>query len=113
VDPSQIVTVSHTVASLKTIVSNMTKKTTHLEAEYDKMKRNYDNVAMLKKQTPGGTSRLSKQRRGKNAVNEESAAEGEDLECGSCSSVRQKRQCTSRIHRLTLRGLVVGSRPLI
>jgi hypothetical protein len=84
VDPSQIVTVNHTVASLKTIVSDMTKKTTHLEAKYDKMKRNYDNlvndVAMLKKQTPGGTSRSSKRRRGKAGANEESAAEEDESE---------------------------------
>ncbi len=84
VDPSQIVTVNHTVASLKTIVSDMTKKTTHLEAKYDKMKRNYDNlvnnVAMLKKQTPGGASRSSKRRRGKAGANEESAAEEDESE---------------------------------
>jgi hypothetical protein len=82
VDPSQIVTVNRTVASLKTIVSNMTKKTTHLEAKYDKMKRNYDNlvndVAMLKKQTPGGASRSSKRRRRKAGANEESAAEEDE-----------------------------------
>ena len=81
VDPSQIATVNHTVASLKTIVSDMTKKTTHLEAKYDKMKRNYDNlvndVAMLKKQTPGGTSRSAKRRKGKAAV-ENDASDGED-----------------------------------
>jgi hypothetical protein len=62
----------------------MTKKTTHLEAKYDKMKRNYDNlvndVAMLKKQTPGGTSRSSKRRRGKAGANEESAAEEDESE---------------------------------
>jgi hypothetical protein len=81
VDPSQIATVNHTVASLKTIVSDMTKKTTHLDAKYDKMKRNYDNlvndVAMLKKQTPGGTSRSAKRRKGKAAA-ENDASDAED-----------------------------------
>jgi hypothetical protein len=69
VDPSQIATVNTTVASLKTIVHDMAKKHTHLEDKYVKIKRNYDNlindVAMLKKQTPGGTSRASKRRRNK------------------------------------------------
>jgi hypothetical protein len=99
----------------------MTKKTTHLEAKYDKMKRNYDNlvndVAMLKKQTPGGTNRSAKRRRGKAAVdNDASGAEDDDsewnaeVEVDSCPLVGQKRHRSNGIPRPTLRGLVVGSR---
>jgi hypothetical protein len=82
VDPSQIATVNQTVASLKTIVNDMSKKHIHLEDKYVKMKRNYDNlvndVAMLKKQTPGTPlSKSQKRRKNRRAASEEEEDDSE------------------------------------
>jgi hypothetical protein len=86
VDPSQIVTVNSTVASLRTVVQDMSKKHTNLEDKYIKMKRNYDNlvndVAMLKKQGPGTPlSKSQKRRKNKrNSLRSDASEEEDDSE---------------------------------
>eukprot|EP00978_Attheya_sp_CCMP212_P000238 scaffold463_cov46-Attheya_sp.AAC.2 len=79
-----IATVNHTVASLRTVVQDMSKKHTHLEDKYVKMKRNDDNlvndVAMLKKQSPGTPLSKSQKRRKNRRATSEAEEEEDDSE---------------------------------